>query len=201
MQVFSPSQVSGTLTYNANTNPGLLDGIVPQCSFPDGYGQNTVDARLLHNYYVRNSGVAWTQEEMRAVSGYGTFGLVEPATRAEHLDPRLFIEHAHNDYLEALAEGGLVRLALTVALLAATTFMMPVSNDAGTYLTVADAILAGKLPYRDIFDHKTPGIYAVFAAVLAATQRSPGPPPSASIAATTKPPTTSTPKAPVSSAR
>jgi hypothetical protein len=63
-------------------------------------------------------------------------------------------------------------LAAALALLAATTFMTPVSNDAGTYLTVADAILAGKLPYRDIFDHKTPGIYVTFAAVLAATQRS-----------------------------
>ncbi len=63
-------------------------------------------------------------------------------------------------------------LAAALGLLAATTFMTPVSNDAGTYLTVADAILAGKLPYRDIFDHKTPGIYALFAAVLAATQRS-----------------------------
>lgn len=63
-------------------------------------------------------------------------------------------------------------LAAALALLAATTFLTPVSNDAGTYLTVADGILAGKLPYRDIFDHKTPGIYAVFAAVLAATQRS-----------------------------
>ena len=63
-------------------------------------------------------------------------------------------------------------LAAALALLAATTFMTPVSNDAGTYLTVADAILAGKLPYRDIFDHKTPGIYVTFAAVLAAPQRS-----------------------------
>ena len=55
-----------------------------------------------------------------------------------------------------------------LALLAATTFMTPVSNDAGAYLAVADAILAGKLPYRDLFDHKPPGIYYLFAAVLAA---------------------------------
>jgi 4-amino-4-deoxy-L-arabinose transferase-like glycosyltransferase len=63
-------------------------------------------------------------------------------------------------------------LAAALALLAATTFLTPVSNDAGTYLAVADGILAGKLPYRDLFDHKTPGVYAAFAAVLAATQRS-----------------------------
>jgi len=63
-------------------------------------------------------------------------------------------------------------LAAALALLAATTFMTPVSNDAGTYLTIADGILAGKLPYRDLFDHKTPGIYYAFAAVLAISQRS-----------------------------
>lgn len=59
-----------------------------------------------------------------------------------------------------------------LVLLAATAVMTPVSNDAGAYLTVADGVLAGKLPYRDIFDHKTPAIYYTFAAVLAATQRS-----------------------------
>ena len=63
-------------------------------------------------------------------------------------------------------------LAAALALLVATTFLTPVSNDAGTYLAVADAMLAGNLPYRDLFDHKTPGIYAAFAAVLATTQRS-----------------------------
>jgi 4-amino-4-deoxy-L-arabinose transferase-like glycosyltransferase len=63
-------------------------------------------------------------------------------------------------------------LVTALALLAATTFLTPVSNDAGTYLTIADGILAGRLPYRDLFDHKAPGIYFTFAAVLAATQRS-----------------------------
>lgn len=63
-------------------------------------------------------------------------------------------------------------LAAALGLLVATTFLTPVSNDAGAYLAVADAILAGKLPYRDLFDHKTPGIYYLFAGVLAATQRS-----------------------------
>jgi 4-amino-4-deoxy-L-arabinose transferase-like glycosyltransferase len=63
-------------------------------------------------------------------------------------------------------------LAAALLLLAATTFMTPVSNDAGAYLAVADAVLAGKLPYRDIFDHKTPGIYTTFAGVLALSGRS-----------------------------
>ena len=59
-----------------------------------------------------------------------------------------------------------------LALLVATALLTPVSNDAGTYLTQADGILAGRLPYRDTFDHKTPGTYVLFAAVLAATGRS-----------------------------
>ncbi|HSN76428.1 MAG TPA: hypothetical protein VL334_15235, partial [Anaerolineae bacterium] len=66
----------------------------------------------------------------------------------------------------------LIALLAALTLLAATTWMTPVSNDAGAYLAVADAILAGKLPYRDIFDHKTPGIYYAFAAVLALSSRS-----------------------------
>ncbi|HNS01651.1 MAG TPA: glycosyltransferase family 39 protein [Anaerolineae bacterium] len=63
-------------------------------------------------------------------------------------------------------------LAAVLLLLAASTAATPVSNDAGAYLTMADAILAGRLPYRDLFDHKTPGIYYTFAAALALSGRS-----------------------------
>jgi O-antigen ligase/tetratricopeptide (TPR) repeat protein len=52
-------------------------------------------------------------------SGYGTLQYVEPLARrqANLLElPGILIDHAHNDYLEALIEGGIVRLALTVAL-------------------------------------------------------------------------------------
>lgn len=63
-------------------------------------------------------------------------------------------------------------VAAALLLLVATTVWTPVSNDAGTYLTIADGILSGKLPYRDLFDHKTPGIYYTFAAALAASGRS-----------------------------
>lgn len=65
-----------------------------------------------------------------------------------------------------------VSLAACLALLIASALLTPVSNDAGTYLTLADGLLAGKIPYRDAFDHKTPGTYALFALVLAATGRS-----------------------------
>jgi O-antigen ligase len=48
-------------------------------------------------------------------TGYGTFALVEPMSRQPGDDPHLKYEHAHNDYLEALVEGGLLRLALSLA--------------------------------------------------------------------------------------
>ncbi|MEZ4771320.1 MAG: hypothetical protein R2844_23240 [Caldilineales bacterium] len=71
-----------------------------------------------------------------------------------------------------------VKLLLLAALIAclvlvtASTFLTPVSNDAGAYLSIADGWLAGKLPYRDLFDHKTPGIYALYALILTLTDRS-----------------------------
>jgi tetratricopeptide (TPR) repeat protein len=56
--------------------------------------------------------------------GYGTLVKIEPISRQLDLFPVLSeydlieIDHAHNDYLEGLVEGGVIRLALTVALVA-----------------------------------------------------------------------------------
>jgi O-antigen ligase/tetratricopeptide (TPR) repeat protein len=50
-------------------------------------------------------------------TGGGTFGSVEPTVRTA-VSPATEYANAHNDYLEALVEGGVVRLALTVALAA-----------------------------------------------------------------------------------
>ncbi len=49
-------------------------------------------------------------------TGYGTFGYVEPMYRADAPFESLMAlyDHAHNDYLEVLAEGGVVGFALTV---------------------------------------------------------------------------------------
>jgi O-antigen ligase/tetratricopeptide (TPR) repeat protein len=51
-------------------------------------------------------------------SGYGTLAYVEPITRqvTTFSEPTMFVEHAHNDYLEALIEGGILRAGLTVLL-------------------------------------------------------------------------------------
>ena len=49
-------------------------------------------------------------------TGGGTFEAVEPTVRTDAALAGLNYEYAHNDYLEALAEGGLVRLLLTLVL-------------------------------------------------------------------------------------
>ena len=45
----------------------------------------------------------------------------------------------------------------------------PVNLDEGVFLTIAQEILHGRLPYRDVFDHKGPAIYYLLAGVLALT--------------------------------
>jgi O-antigen ligase/tetratricopeptide (TPR) repeat protein len=51
-------------------------------------------------------------------SGLGTFKYIEGVQRSLGENPLLVWEHAHNDYLEALIEGGLLRLALTLVIVA-----------------------------------------------------------------------------------
>ena len=56
----------------ADNYPGLLDGIIPGCSFPDvGFGTVPMitDARLLDRYF-RETSVPFTEEEKRAVAGF-----------------------------------------------------------------------------------------------------------------------------------
>ncbi len=52
-------------------------------------------------------------------TGYGTFYLVEPLHRPPGGQPFLIHSHAHNEYLEALIEGGWLRFGLTILLVAA----------------------------------------------------------------------------------
>ena len=56
----------------ADNYPGLLDGIIPGCSFPDvGFGTIPMitDARLLDRYFQETS-VPFTEEQKRAVAGF-----------------------------------------------------------------------------------------------------------------------------------
>ena len=59
----------------ADAYPGLLDGIVPQCSFADITNIHALDSHLLYNYYVNGpKGVPWTQDEIVKVSGFHNYG-------------------------------------------------------------------------------------------------------------------------------
>jgi hypothetical protein len=57
----------------ADNYPGLLDGIIPGCSFPDvisGTIPFVTDARLLNHYFQENAAVPFTEEQQRAVTGF-----------------------------------------------------------------------------------------------------------------------------------
>ncbi|MCQ4329834.1 DUF6351 family protein [Stutzerimonas stutzeri] len=70
--------------------PGLLDGIIPSCSFPEvafGTAHTLADSRLLWHYY-QNANVAWTEEQLRAASGFGVFATIPNLDNgAARLDP------------------------------------------------------------------------------------------------------------------
>ena len=57
----------------ADNYPGLLDGIIPGCSFPDvisGTIPFVTDARLLHRYFQETATLPFTDEEQRSVAGF-----------------------------------------------------------------------------------------------------------------------------------
>ena len=57
----------------ADNYPGMLDGIIPGCSFPDvGFGTVPMitDARLLDHYFQEKATVDYSLEEQRAVAGF-----------------------------------------------------------------------------------------------------------------------------------
>ncbi|MBC6468560.1 hypothetical protein HKK74_24130 [Actinomadura alba] len=74
--------------------PGLLDGIVSGCSFPDvGFSTvNTIsDARLLDHYFREVAPGALGKEQQQAVSGFGRWeSIADLAERGGRIDPRIF---------------------------------------------------------------------------------------------------------------
>jgi hypothetical protein len=72
--------------------PGLLDGIIPGCSFPE-VGFATInfitDAWLLHNYFTtRAAPGAWTDEQKRQVTGFMVYNTApNVANGARRIDP------------------------------------------------------------------------------------------------------------------
>jgi hypothetical protein len=68
----------------ADNYPGLLDGIIPGCSFPDvGFGTIPViaDARLLDRYFERDESISFTEDEQRAVAGFLTLATMPNVSR------------------------------------------------------------------------------------------------------------------------
>jgi hypothetical protein len=72
--------------------PGIFDGIIVGCSFPEvGFGTISFisDAWLLDSYFTSRTTVAWTQEQKRKVSGFKTYAtLPSMAVSANRIDPR-----------------------------------------------------------------------------------------------------------------
>ncbi|HEY3178530.1 MAG TPA: DUF6351 family protein [Casimicrobiaceae bacterium] len=65
----------------ADNYPGLLDGIIPGCSFPEvnfATVHSITDARLIGNYFLNKATVPWTDEQKRQVVGF--YGLVTMTT-------------------------------------------------------------------------------------------------------------------------
>ncbi len=74
----------------ADAYPGLLDGIVPQCSFADITNIHGLDSRLLYNYYLNGGAkVPWTEDEVVKVSGFHNFAHLKDhgVGRASRYDP------------------------------------------------------------------------------------------------------------------
>jgi hypothetical protein len=71
--------------------PGLLEGIIPGCSFPEvGFGtiQFITDAWLLDTYFNTTS-TAWTPEQKRRVTGFGVYNTApNVAVGARRIDPK-----------------------------------------------------------------------------------------------------------------
>jgi hypothetical protein len=65
----------------ADNYPGLLDGIIPGCSFPEvnfATVHAITDARLIGNYFLNKAAIPWTDEQKRQVVGF--YGLVTMTT-------------------------------------------------------------------------------------------------------------------------
>ncbi|MBI3048451.1 MAG: hypothetical protein HYY76_09060 [Acidobacteria bacterium] len=68
----------------ADNYPGLLDGLITGRSFMDtpfASATSSGDSRLLFTYFATNAGVPFTDEQKRAVAGFGTVDTIENLSR------------------------------------------------------------------------------------------------------------------------
>jgi hypothetical protein len=75
----------------ADNYPGLLDGIIVGCSFPDVTNSNLnmlTDSLLLDTYFKRADIGSWTTEQKRQVTGFGVLNSIAvQASAANRIDP------------------------------------------------------------------------------------------------------------------
>ena len=92
----------------ADNYPGLLDGIIPGCSFPDvisGTIPYITDARLLNQYFNMSGGVPFSEEEQRAVAGFLVLNTMPNVSRnAGRIAPTEFCPDVLDDALRYDAE-------------------------------------------------------------------------------------------------
>ncbi|MEK8171003.1 DUF6351 family protein [Streptomyces sp. M19] len=71
--------------------PGILDGIIPACSFPDvGFAMTSrvTDTRLLTEYFADRTDLTWTERQKGAVTGFGSYATATATTGdARRIDP------------------------------------------------------------------------------------------------------------------
>lgn len=74
--------------------PGIFDGIIVGCSFPEvGFGTVNfiTDAWLIDHYMKTDTAVEWSEEQKRAVTGFATYATApNVANGARRIDPRVF---------------------------------------------------------------------------------------------------------------
>lgn len=70
-------------------------------------------------------------------------------------------------FLGAGSRSALILLAAAAALVPNLPFERDLEHDAGVYVYIAQRMFEGGLPYRDVWDHKPPGIHLLTAAGLA----------------------------------
>jgi O-antigen ligase/tetratricopeptide (TPR) repeat protein len=76
-------------------------------------------------------------------TGNGTFNLVEPSYRTHPGRENESAEYAHNEYIEALAEGGVVRLGLTLVLVCWPLVRLVRRHRAAIHAPGSEFLLAG----------------------------------------------------------
>lgn len=78
----------------ADNYPGVLDGIMVGCSFPEvGFGtiHMITDARLLQHYFLEGTELNWDDEQKRAVTGFQTLATMDNVAHgAQRIDPTAF---------------------------------------------------------------------------------------------------------------